>query len=217
MADTGREGGSGNFFFGLLSESKQRQRLGRGWLSLGLHNIHSSFGVAQPACMHVAQSVYCPSSESLGGRPPGSTPGGGKARKAGCLVCRRVSCDPGTGRHAFQSQAAASCNHRFGCGCGCGDMTLIHASSTALLIYERRAGFDWCICSCYGLHASHLSGIGGINVSLISECLSIQVYTYSCRVYDCDLFQSLLHINVPHRHSVPFSFSPDGPSGRGQM
>lgn len=30
-------------------------------------------------------------------------------------------------------------------------------------------------------------------------------------------FQSLLQMNVPHRHSDPFSFSPDGPSGRGQM
>lgn len=30
-------------------------------------------------------------------------------------------------------------------------------------------------------------------------------------------FQSLLQINVPHRHSDPFSFSPDGPKGRGHM
>ena len=35
---------------------------------------------------------------------------------------------------------------------------------------------------------------------------------------DCDVeFQSLAQINVGHRHCEPFSFSPLGPSGRGQI
>lgn len=34
---------------------------------------------------------------------------------------------------------------------------------------------------------------------------------------DYDGFQSLAQINVGHRHCVPFSFSPLGPSGRGQI
>lgn len=34
---------------------------------------------------------------------------------------------------------------------------------------------------------------------------------------DVDGFQSLAQMNVGHRHCVPLSFSPLGPSGRGQI
>jgi hypothetical protein len=39
----------------------------------------------------------------------------------------------------------------------------------------------------------------------------------SCKGLDHEPLQSLLQINVPQRHSEFLSFSPDGPSGRGQM
>lgn len=40
----------------------------------------------------------------------------------------------------------------------------------------------------------------------------------SYQVSDCEVeFQSLAQMNVGHRHCEPFSFSPLGPSGRGQI
>src|SRR4051794_3482392 len=40
---------------------------------------------------------------------------------------------------------------------------------------------------------------------------------YHCSSVVEDGFQSLAQINVGHRHCVPFSFTPLGPSGRGQI
>lgn len=56
-----------------------------------------------------------------------------------------------------------------------------------------------------------------ISVYTVSDFSFSYVILLHRRFADAVPFHSLLQINVPQRHSVSRSFSPDGPNGRGQM
>lgn len=75
-----------------------------------------------------------------------------------------------------------------------------------------------CLGSAHGQKLQNNSIVGIITSIVVYNAIRQRlVDIVSLNHCDCDPFQSLLQINVPHLHSEFLSFSPEGPRGRGQM